>query len=429
MTYSEAIQYLYSKLPMFTRIGSKAFKANLNNTLAFCAHLGNPENRFKSVHIAGTNGKGSTSHMLAAILQAAGYKTGLYTSPHLRDFRERIRINGVMIAQEQVISFIDTHQEFIDILKPSFFETTAAMAFDHFAEQQVDIAVIEVGLGGRLDSTNVIQPLLSVITNIGLDHTDILGDTLPQIAAEKAGIIKPSVPVVIGETHTETAEVFTQKASEHLSAITFADQNYHIESLSAQNANNLLIRYQHKYAPQANVLELDLSGSYQKKNVATVLTAVDELRKQDFNISVKTTLSALKQVSTLTGLQGRWQTLSKQPLTICDTGHNAHGIKEVIKNIRATKHHQLHMVIGMVKDKDSAAILTLLPKEAYYYFCQPDLPRAKLADDLKKEALALGLKGNSFNSVAQALEAAKIAADAEDLIFVGGSTFVVAEVI
>lgn len=429
MTYPEAIQYLYSKLPMFTRIGKKALKANLNNTLAFCSYLGNPENRFRSIHVAGTNGKGSTSHMLAAILQASGYKTGLYTSPHLRDFRERIRINGEMITQEKVISFVNTHQEFIETLKPSFFETTVAMAFDHFAEQQVDIAVIEVGLGGRLDSTNVIQPLLSIITNIGLDHTDILGNTLPQIAAEKAGIIKPKIPVVIGETHKETADVFVKKATECLSTITFADQNYQIESLSAQSGNSLIVRYQHKYAPQANLLELDLKGSYQKKNIATVLTTVDELRKQDFNISKETTLSALKQVSALTGLQGRWQTLNKQPLIICDTGHNAHGILEVIKNIRATNHNQLHMVIGMVKDKDSAAMLKLLPKEAYYYFCQPDLPRAKPANDLKAEASALGLNGNSFNSVAQALEAAKIAASAEDLIFVGGSTFVVAEVV
>ncbi|TXI14492.1 MAG: bifunctional folylpolyglutamate synthase/dihydrofolate synthase [Pedobacter sp.] len=429
MTYSEVVQYLYSKLPMFTRIGSSAYKADLNNTIEFCRQLKNPQNRFKSVHVGGTNGKGSTSHMLAAILQTAGYKTGLYTSPHLRDFRERIRVNGKMITEEKVISFVETNQSVIETIQPSFFEATVAMAFEHFAQEEVDIAVIEVGLGGRLDSTNIIHPILSIITNISFDHTDILGNTLIQIASEKAGIIKPKIPVVIGETQSETSSIFIQKAQQNNSKITFADQQYHIYPSTEQAPGMFQVDYRHMQTSTTGALQSDLRGNYQLKNIATVLTAIDELQNQGLTIPTECLHAALRQVNSLTGLLGRWQVLNQHPLIICDTGHNVSGITEVLKNIRTTPHNQLHMVIGMVKDKDSSVILNLLPKNAHYYFCQPDLPRAKPVAELALQAKASGLDGKSFDTVSQALDAAKTLAKVGDLIFVGGSTFVVAEVV
>ncbi len=430
MNYSETIEYLYSKLPMFTRMGSKAYKADLSNTIAFCKKIQNPQHQFRSIHVGGTNGKGSTSHMLATILQTAGYKTGLYTSPHLRDFRERIRINGEMIAEEIVIDFVKQHQLDIETIKPSFFETTVAMAFKHFAAEQVDITIIEVGLGGRLDSTNIIDPLLSIITNISFDHIDILGNTLTQIASEKAGIIKSKTPVIIGEKQNEIADVFIQKAKQTNSKIKFADQEYQTRQSKEFNSEYLNIEYSHHLHPTiANTLQLDLTGSYQLKNVATVLTAVDELRYQGFKITDECMHAALKQVTKLTGLMGRWQTLSTNPLIICDTGHNEDGISEVIKNIKSTPHHQLHMVIGMVKDKDINTVLKLLPRDGQYYFCQPNLPRAKPAKELALEAKSSGLHGEFFGTVNDALQAAKNRAKAQDLIFVGGSTFVVSEVV
>lgn len=424
-TYADTLHYLYAQLPMFTRVGASAYKKDLHNTLALCKALNNPEHTFKSVHIGGTNGKGSSSHMLAAILQTAGYKTGLYTSPHLTDFRERIRINGQMIPEQEVIAFVNSHQALFEEIKPSFFEATVGLAFDYFAKQEVDVAIIEVGLGGRLDSTNVIHPLVSLITNIGLDHQDILGNTLEEIAGEKAGIIKSNTPIIIGEKQAEIAQLFEKKAKEADAKILFASDYW---TITPKETAPLLVVHAHS-VNQKLELALDLRGSYQVKNLAGVLTAVDELREQGFEISEADLKTALKQVSSLTGLQGRWQTLQKTPLVICDTGHNEDGIKEVLKNIANTPHQNLHMVWGMVKDKDVRKILALLPKEASYYFCQPNIPRGKPAEELAQEAQQYELKGEAYASVAEAYQQALSKANPNDLIFVGGSTFVVAEVL
>lgn len=428
MNYKQTLDYLYGKLPMFTRVGAVAFKKDLHNTIAMCGKLGNPQQKFKTIHVGGTNGKGSTSHMLAAIFQQAGYKTGLYTSPHLKDFRERIRINGVMVSESFVTDFVEQQQDIMEEISPSFFEVTVAMAFSYFAEEQVDIAIIEVGLGGRLDSTNIITPELSVITNISLDHTNILGTTLPEIAMEKAGIIKSGIPVVIGEQQEETTAVFTRKAQETNSQITFADRELQITHLIKKekylNADVLLANkplYQH--------LESDLNGSYQRKNILTVIQSVLILKEKGYHITDEALYTALKDVKGLTGLQGRWQTLQENPLIICDTGHNIAGITEVMQNISDTPHDQLHMVIGMVKDKDISGVLALLPKDAHYYFCQPELERALPAAELAEEAKKYHLIGDVFPTVQFAFHAAKDNADSNDLVFVGGSTFVVAEVL
>jgi dihydrofolate synthase/folylpolyglutamate synthase len=410
---------------MFTRVGASAYKKDLHNTLALCNALHNPERKFKSVHIGGTNGKGSSSHMLAAILQTAGYKTGLYTSPHLRDFRERIRINGQMIPEQEVTNFVNSHQALFEEINPSFFEATVGLAFDYFAKQGVDIAIIEVGLGGRLDSTNVINPLLSLITNIGLDHQDILGNTLEEIAKEKAGIIKSSTPIIVGEKQAEIADVFENKAIEANAKILFASECW---TITPKETAPLLV-VNALSSKQDLELALDLRGSYQVKNLAGVLTAVDELREQGFKISEENLKTALKQVTSLTGLQGRWQTLQQEPLVICDTGHNEDGIKEVLKNITNTPHQNLHMVWGMVKDKDVRKILELLPKKANYYFCQPNIPRGKPTEELAQEAQKYQLKGQAYTSVAEAYQQALSHAKPNDLVFVGGSTFVVAEVL
>lgn len=434
-SYQETLEYLYARLPMFTRVGDAALKADLTNTLALCRHIGNPQHKFKTIHIAGTNGKGSSSHMLAAILQTAGYKTGLYTSPHLRDFRERIRVNGQMIPENNVIDFVESQKQLIEEIEPSFFEVTVAMAFQHFEREKVDIAVIEVGLGGRLDSTNIITPLLSLITNIGFDHVNILGDTLPKIASEKAGIIKPGVPVVIGERHPETMQVFIDKAIETHSELTFAADEWNISAAKGISSTDLLevevqsVQHDDNQPPHYKSLALDLTGSYQVKNVAGVLSAIEKLRQLGFNISDEHVKIALTKVKSLTGLMGRWQILKRNPLVVCDTGHNEDGIKEVLKNIRLQIFEKLHMVIGMVRDKDISKILGLLPPDATYYFCSPDIPRAKPVDELLQEASQAGLKGTAFNSVAEALYAAESKASEADLIFVGGSTFVVAEIV
>jgi dihydrofolate synthase/folylpolyglutamate synthase len=428
MNYNESIDYLYSKLPMFTRIGAVAFKKDLHNTIALCENLGNPQNKFKSIHVGGTNGKGSTSHMLAAIFQEAGYKTGLYTSPHLKDFRERIRINGEMISKNFVTDFINQQRTIIEEVSPSFFEATVAMAFSFFAEEKVDIAIIEVGLGGRLDSTNIITPELSVITNISLDHTNILGDTLAEIATEKAGIIKSGVPVVIGEKQEEIAAIFLEKAKETNSPITFADQELHTDH-TVRNKEYLNTSIYKGPTVLYNNLELDLNGFYQLKNVLTVLQSVTLLQNKGYSIADNHIYAALKDVKVLTGLQGRWQKLSEQPLIICDTGHNISGITEVMQNILKTEHNQLHMVIGMVKDKDISGVLALLPTNATYYFCQPQLERALPASELAEKAKEHSLNGQFFDSVSLAIQAAKENATKDDLIFIGGSTFVVAEAI
>lgn len=421
MTYPETLNYLYQNLPMFQRVGSSAFRKDLTNTIALCKALGDPQNKFKSIHIAGTNGKGSSSHMIASVLQVAGYKTGLYTSPHLKEFTERIRINGQEIDKEFVIDFVGRIRPLIEEIQPSFFEITVVMAFDYFAHQKIDVAVIEVGLGGRLDSTNVITPVLSLITNISWDHMDLLGDTLAKIAAEKAGIIKNEVPVVISERQSEIENVFDQKANQSHSPITFATDQFRVN----RESNGL---YNIDYHDQHRSLKLDLMGKYQAKNIAGVLASIEELRKIGFKITDQHIEDGLKEVMSRTGLRGRWQTIGENPLIICDTGHNEGGIREIVQQIAETKFHHLHMVLGMVKDKDVSKVLDLLPKDATYYFCEASIPRALPADELRLKAEGFRLVGKAFKNVNEAIQAAKGNSSPDDFIFVGGSTFVVAEV-
>jgi dihydrofolate synthase/folylpolyglutamate synthase len=435
MNYQQTLDYLYAQLPMFTRVGASAYKANLDNTIALCKLRDNPQNKFKSIHIGGTNGKGSTSHMLAAILQTAGYKTGLYTSPHLKDFRERIRINGEIISEQLVVDFVAKYKAGFEAIAPSFFEMTVALAFEYFAKEHVDIAVVEVGLGGRLDSTNVITPLVSVITNIGWDHMNILGDTLQLIAAEKAGIIKPNIPVIVGEKQPEVEAIFIDKANLEKAEIKFASEEWEAgevkgERLKVKGGGLLDIEVTDHHSPfTVHHLQLDLTGTYQLKNIKTVLSTINELRLQGFIITDEHIRTALSSVKALTGLHGRWETIAQSPLTICDTGHNPEGIQEVLKNIARVKHEQLHFVIGMVNDKDSSKVLSALPKNAIYYFCKPDIPRGLEAATLQEKAVSFGLEGEAYPSVKQALAAAQAGANANDLVFVGGSTFVVAEVV
>lgn len=414
---------------MFTRVGASAFKKDLTNTIILCEALDNPQDKFKSIHVAGTNGKGSTSHMLASVLQAQGYKTGLYTSPHLKDFRERIRINGKMMSKTEVVSFVKDQQKLIEKTEPSFFEVTVAMAFDHFAKHEVDVAVIEVGLGGRLDSTNIITPQISVITNISLDHMNMLGNTLAEIAGEKAGIIKKDIPVVIGETQEESAPVFINKAKTVAAPIIFADAVLTAQDFRIKNNKLSLSVYKEGEVKYKN-LRSDLTGVYQHKNILTVLETLTILNeKTEIKIDQEAIYKGMSQVKKQTGLQGRWQTLGKNPLVICDTGHNEAGITEVIKNITQTSYQKLHIVFGMVKDKDISKVLSLMPKNATYYFCKPDLERGLPADELKEQAATFNLNGNSYVSVAEAKEKAIQSAHQKDLVFIGGSTFVVAEAI
>ena len=412
---------------MFTKIGAAALKKDLINTLELCAALGNPERKFKTIHVAGTNGKGSTSHMIAAILQSQGYKTGLYTSPHLKDFRERILITGKKISKKQVTSFIKNQKLLIEKLQPSFFEVTVAMAFDYFAQEAVDIAVIEVGLGGRLDSTNIITPEVSVITNISLDHTNLLGNTLPEIAAEKAGIIKIGIPVVIGESQESVKKVFEEKANLLNAPIFWADQ-----SLSIDNKKNIKGKLQWSVFKNGEALfenlVCDLTGSYQEKNVLTVLKTIQVLNEEKaFLIQPMAIYDGLANVKKLTHLQGRWQTIQKNPLVICDTGHNPAGIEEVLKNINQTTFYKLHIVFGMVKDKAIDDVLSIMPKHAIYYFCSPNIERGLSATELKHQARNYQLFGKAFPSVTDAKKAAIASAEKNDLVFIGGSTFVVAE--
>ncbi|MBB6274801.1 dihydrofolate synthase/folylpolyglutamate synthase [Pedobacter cryoconitis] len=426
MTYSETLDYLYSRLPMFTRIGAAAMKKDLHNTIAMCENLGNPQDKFKTIHVGGTNGKGSTSHMLAAILQKAGYKTGLYTSPHLKDFRERLRVNGEMITQQYVVDYTAQEKELIESISPSFFEVTVAMAFAYFAAENVDVAVIEVGLGGRKDSTNIIHPELSVITNISYDHMNLLGNTLQEIASQKAGIIKPGIPAVIGERQEEVAQIFIDEAAETASKLTFASDELHVRDTVREGMELRTSVYQNDTCLFKD-LKLDLTGFYQLKNVLTVIQSVLTLNQNGFNISDEAVYSGLANTVQITGLQGRWQTIGENPLIICDTGHNIAGIQEVLENINATPHHNLHVVIGMLSDKDITSVLELLPVHAKYYFCQPELERAMPADELAAKAAKFMLQGPVFETVTLALNAARENAEADDLIFVGGSTFVVAE--
>lgn len=434
MNYQQTLDYLFSQLPMFQRIGSAAYKDNLDNTIAICKLLGNPETKFKSIHVAGTNGKGSTSHMLASILQSAGYKTGLYTSPHLKDFRERIKINGEMIPREYVIDFVEKYKGDFEQIQPSFFEMTVGLAFDYFASQKVDIAIIEVGLGGRLDSTNVITPELSIITNISFDHTALLGNTLEKIAAEKAGIIKYRVPVIIGETQAETKDVFIQKAQENFAPIQFADFRYkydHVQHVTnnKQVLSISLLPSNNPHGYGYNQLQTDLPGFYQKKNIITVVRAVEELIEMGYKINETALYSGIRNVIKNTGLLGRWQVLSKEPLVIADTAHNEAGIREIVRQINYTPHKQLHFVLGVVNDKDITTILSLLPKHARYYFCKSSIPRALSAEELASWAELAGLNGEICGTVQNALSIAKKNAQLDDLVFVGGSTFTVAEVV
>lgn len=427
MTYEQTIAYLYEKLPVFHRIGKVAFKADLNNTIALCEHLDNPHQKFKSIHVAGTNGKGSTSHFLAAIFQSAGYKTGLYTSPHLKSFTERIRINGEPIPESEVVEFVESNQNFIETLAPSFFELSVGMAFDYFAKEEVDIAIIEVGLGGRLDSTNIITPILSVITNISFDHTDILGDTLPKIAFEKAGIIKQQIPVVISERNSETSTVFIDKAKAENAPIYFASDEYKVNAFEL-NENSIdleIIRIQDKCLLNINS---QLMGNYQSKNIMGVLKAIDLVVQMGYLINADSIENGFAKVIDLTDLKGRWQTLSKYPTVLCDTAHNVGGIAQVLENLEKVNYNKLWMILGFVSDKDISTILNLLPKAANYIFCQADIPRALSADDLLKKAQNYNLEGIAITDVNIAIDYAKSMANLDDFIYVGGSTFVVAEI-
>ncbi|MEG2178699.1 MAG: folylpolyglutamate synthase/dihydrofolate synthase family protein [Bacteroidales bacterium] len=422
----EVLEELFAQLPMFQRIGASAYKPNLNNTWALMEALHHPEQRFKSIHVAGTNGKGSTSHLLASVFQEAGYKTGLYTSPHLKDFRERIKINGTCISKSEVIDFYENNKRLFTKIKSSFFEMTVALAFDYFARERVDIAIIEVGMGGRLDSTNVIQPELSVITNISLDHVQFLGDTIVKIAEEKAGIIKANTPLVIGETQLQTALLFTSKAKELQAPIYFADALFTL--IENKKEKDFVFDILKKGSPYISGMSCGLLGSvYQSKNVLTTLCALDIL-KQKYDISEENTKKGFEKVIENTGLLGRWQCLSEHPCVICDTGHNEAGIRMVLKQLEQTSYAKLHFVIGMVSDKDIDKVLSMLPIHASYYFCKADIPRGLEAELLAKKAMEKGLKGKVYSSVKKALEAAKKEASNDDLIFVGGSTFVVAEV-
>ena len=404
MNYQDTVNWMFKQLPMYQNQGKTAFKKDLTNTILLANHLKNPEHKFKSIHVAGTNGKGSTSHMLASVLQCAGYKVGLYTSPHLKDFRERIKINGTEISEQFVIDFIEQNQVFFEDNQLSFFEMTVGMAFGYFAKQNVDIAVIEVGLGGRLDSTNIITPEVSVITNIGFDHTQFLGTTYEAIAKEKAGIIKPNIPVIIGETQKDTKKVFLNIAKVNASGIYFADDS---------DSN----------------YSCDLKGSYQKHNIKTATKALEVLNGNGFNISEEHIKTGLLNVVANTGLKGRWQVLQTQPKIICDTAHNKEGLIYIVKQLAEENYNKLHIIFGVVNDKDLDSILPLLPKSATYYFCKPNVPRGLDAEILKLKFISNGFKGQAYQSVPSALNHAKKCADSEDLIYVGGSTFVVAEVV
>ncbi|MCC5930013.1 MAG: bifunctional folylpolyglutamate synthase/dihydrofolate synthase [Cyclobacteriaceae bacterium] len=426
MNFQEALDYLYSRLPMYQRIGASAFKKNLDNTLALCEHLSNPQHNFKSIHIAGTNGKGSSAHMLASVLQQAGYDTGLYTSPHLKSFTERVRVNGEEVPQSYISEFVKNYRNIIDAIQPSFFEVTVAMAFDYFSQMKVDIAIIETGLGGRLDSTNVILPELSLITSIGYDHMDLLGDTLPQIASEKAGIIKHQIPAVISNYQEEIAHVFEQKAAGEQAPLYFADQIMKIEKVRYEKHRTVFDVYRKGVRMYKN-LALDLRGSYQINNLPGVLLSLDLLPLHDFTIDISDLRKGLANVQKNTGLKGRWQKLGENPAVYCDTAHNVDGIAAMLQTLQMQTFDQLHLVWGMVQGKEADKILKLLPNDAKYYFCAPQLPRALPVADLADAAGKVGLQGLMAPSVNQALEMALSNAGKNDLVFVGGSTFVVAE--
>ena len=404
MNYQQTVDWMFRQLPMYQNQGRIAFKKDLSNTILLANHLNNPENTFKSIHVAGTNGKGSTSHMIASVLQEAGYKVGLYTSPHLRDYRERIKINGIEISKQFVIGFVQRNKSFFEQHQLSFFEMTVGMAFDYFSKRKVDVVVVEVGLGGRLDSTNIITPEVSVITNIGLDHTQFLGTTYEAIAKEKAGIIKANIPIVIGETQSETKAIFKSIAKANAAKIQFADT------------------FSYQYGS-------DLKGSYQRHNIKTAVCTLHLLNESRFTISEDHIVIGLKNVVKNTGLKGRWQQLQDKPKVICDTAHNAEGLTYIVQQLAQEDYDTLRIVFGVVNDKDVNTILPLLPKEAVYYFCKPNVPRGLDAEILKNKCIAKGLIGAHYSSVKLAVRAAKKIANSKDLIYIGGSTFVVAEIV
>ncbi|ERM83265.1 hypothetical protein P872_16435 [Rhodonellum psychrophilum GCM71 = DSM 17998] len=427
MDYPQTLDYLFNALPMFQRIGGAAFKKDLSNTLALCDLLGNPQNQFKSIHIAGTNGKGSSSHAIASILQEAGFKVGLYTSPHLKSFTERIKINGNEIPEEEVVEFVAKNKQFFEEKQPSFFEMTVGMAFWHFAKEKVDYAVVEVGMGGKFDSTNIIHPILCLITNIGYDHMQFLGNTLPEIAGEKAGIIKENVPVVISQRQEETSLVFIEKAKAMNAPLYFSEYFYYVEKQKDSPIHiNSLFKVLKDGKP--DFLEMDLHGNYQAKNLAGILKATDVLQNMGISIEEIHVKNGLRNIVKNTGLKGRWQTIQEHPRVICDTGHNEDGIKYIVEQIAEVPYDHLFMVIGMVNDKDVSKVLSLLPKKAEYFFCQAKIPRAMQADVLYEHATKQGLIGKVVNDVNEAIGIAKARANKNDLIFIGGSTFVVAEV-
>ncbi len=434
MNYKETLNFLFEQLPMFHRIGAAAYKADLKNTVALLENVGNPQHKFPCIHIAGTNGKGSVSHFLAAIFQAAGLKTGLYISPHYKDFRERIKINGQYIPQKRVIDFVEKNRAAIENIQPSFFEMTVAMAFEHFAHEKVDIAVIEVGLGGRLDSTNVVEPLLSVITNISFDHVNLLGDTLPKIAFEKAGIIKPRIPVVVGEFHPETFSVFEKKAAETESEIFLADANFRVVETGSSNWETTTYDVFFGKEIYTKNLKVDAAGPFQAKNLATVFQAVEVLRQLDFFktenlLSEKNVAAGLGNLKKLTRFIGRWQIIGERPTVLCDSAHNEAGIQLAFEKIETMQFKNLHIVTGFVNDKDISTILQYFLKSGKYYFAKANIPRGLDAKILKEKSVEFGLRGKAFSSVKNALRAARRASEPEDLVVVIGSIFVVAEVI
>ncbi|RZK61757.1 MAG: bifunctional folylpolyglutamate synthase/dihydrofolate synthase [Hymenobacter sp.] len=436
MTYAETLAWLYAQLPMYQRVGAAGFKKGLGNTEALAAALGHPETQFRSVHVAGTNGKGSSAHLLAAVLQSAGYKVGLYTSPHLREFTERIRVNGQEIAPDYLVRWVAEHRKLFAEIEPSFFEMCVALAFDYFAAERVDVAVVEVGLGGRLDSTNIIPaPLVSLITNISYDHQAMLGNTLPEIAAEKAGIIKPGRPVVVSQSQPEVAAVFIEKARQQGSSLVFADLGYAakpaagVPEAALTGAARQLVDITRAFQPWLQQVEVGLPGDYQRLNLPGVLAVVEALQAQGFAIPEAALRQGLREVTDLTGLRGRWSILGQKPLVVADTAHNEAGLQLVLAQLARVPHRHLHLVIGTVNDKDVAKVLALLPREATYYFCQADIPRALPADELAALATAQGLRGRAYGPVPVAVAAARAAAAPDDVVFIGGSTFVVAEII
>ena len=436
MNYQQTLDYLFTRLPMFSRIGAAAYKADLTNTIRLCNSLGNPQHTFKSIHVAGTNGKGSTSHMLAAILQTAGYKTGLYTSPHLKDFRERIKIDGEMIKEEFVIDFTEKIKPLIEEIEPSFFEITVAMAFEYFAQQKVDVALIETGLGGRLDSTNIIIPELSIITNIGWDHMNLLGDSLEKIAFEKAGIIKEGIPVVVGEVLPETETVFERTAKEKNAPLSIASHKRQVVDWNWENparhghsgGHELVAEVAEDHHTDHKKYHLDLPGIYQTKNLLTVLEACWQLQQLGWKLDDKIIHKGLQHTKRLTGLHGRWEIIHNSPQLVVDVAHNVEGIKELVQQIEMTEHNELHIILGMVKDKDVDNVLQFLPKNARYYFTKAQIPRALPEEELESKAKRMGLEGKSFSNIDFALLSAAQKAHKKDLIIVCGSVFLVGEV-